>query len=130
MLWRFKTGSLHMPAFRASRIRRITLDDKMSFFQQLSTLVASGTPLLQALQIGAAAKPEHQTAPGLEEIASRVASGSSVHAAAASYTDIFKHHWIEVIRTGEITGQMALVLGELNKQIHESRDTSRKVKGR
>ena len=28
--------------------RKITLDDKMTFFQQLSTLVSSGTPLLQA----------------------------------------------------------------------------------
>ena len=58
-----------------------------------------------------------------------MASGSSVHAAAAGYTDVFKHYWIEVLRTGEITGQMSLVLNELNKQIHESRDTRRKVSG-
>ena len=33
--------------------KKITLDDKMSFFHQLATLVSSGTPLLQALQIAA-----------------------------------------------------------------------------
>ena len=42
---------------------------------------------------------------------------------------VFEHYWIEVIRTGEITGQMSMVLGELNKQIAASRETSKKVKG-
>jgi type IV pilus assembly protein PilC len=109
--------------------KRVTLDDKMTFFQQLSTLVASGTPLLRAVQIGAQQSQSVKFRHVLEEIAGRVASGSSVHAAAAAHTNIFKHHWIEVIRTGEITGQMALVLGELNKQIQESRATGRKIKG-
>ena len=48
-----KTGSSPMPAYRASRTRAITLDDKMTFFQQLSTLICSGTPMLQAIQISA-----------------------------------------------------------------------------
>ena len=33
--------------------KNVTLDDKMTFFQQLSTLICSGTPLLQAIQISA-----------------------------------------------------------------------------
>ena len=59
----------------------------------------------------------------------RVAAGSSVHSAAANFPTVFQHHWVEVIRTGEITGQMSTVLGELNKQIADSRATTRKVKG-
>ena len=31
--------------------KQITLDDKVNFFQQLSTLVSAGTPLLEATQI-------------------------------------------------------------------------------
>ncbi|NLF07260.1 MAG: type II secretion system F family protein, partial [Pirellulaceae bacterium] len=38
-------------------------------------------------------------------------------------------YWIEVIRTGEITGQMSQVLLELNKQIQDVRATRRKVIG-
>jgi type IV pilus assembly protein PilC len=109
--------------------RKITLDDKMSFFQQLATLVSSGTPLLQALEIGAGQNQSIKLQQVLEKIAARVAAGSSVHAAAADYPRVFQHHWIEVIRTGEITGQMPLVLQELNKQIHESRETRKKVMG-
>jgi type IV pilus assembly protein PilC len=107
----------------------IKMDDKMTFFHQLSTLISSGTPLLQAVQIGAEQSQSIKMRKVLEDIAARVASGSSLHAAAANYTRIFSHHWIEVIRTGEVTGQMALVLLELNKQIQEARATQRKISG-
>ena len=42
---------------------------------------------------------------------------------------MFQNNWVEVIRTGEITGQMGPVLLELNKQIRETRETHRKVSG-
>ena len=109
--------------------KRVTMDDKMTFFQQLSTLICSGTPLLQALHIGAEQSQSIKMKQVLTEIAGRVAAGSSLHAAAGNYPAIFEHHWIEVIRTGEITGQMGSVLVELNRQIRESRDTMRKIVG-
>ncbi len=109
--------------------KKISLDDKMTFFQQLSTLVASGTPLLQALQIGSQQNQSLKLRRILEEVAGRVAAGSSLHAAMANYPKVFQHHWIEVIRTGEITGQMSMVLLDLNRQIRESRETYRKVTG-
>ncbi len=109
--------------------KRITLDDKMTFFQQLSTLVSSGTPLLQALQICADQNQSLKFRRVLAEIVQRVSAGSSIHAAAADFPNVFQNYWIEVIRTGEITGQMSLVLLELNKQIQDTRATRRKVVG-
>jgi hypothetical protein len=109
--------------------RRVTLDDKVAFFRQLSTLVSAGTPLLQAIRIGAEQSQSIRLRYTLEEIAGRVAAGSPFHAAAASHLQVFEPHWIEVIRTGEITGQMSGVLLELNKQIQEARETRRKISG-
>ena len=63
---------------------KIKIDDKMSFFQQLSTLVCSGTPLLQALRQSAEQSQSKKLRQVLDEIAGRVASGSSFHAAAAA----------------------------------------------
>ncbi|MCE5302876.1 MAG: type II secretion system F family protein [Planctomycetaceae bacterium] len=107
----------------------VSLDDKMSFFHQLATLVSSGTPLLQALEIGAEQSQSVKLRRALKDIAGRVAAGSALYAAASNYTNIFQRQWIEVIRTGEITGKMAMVLEELNKQIRDSRETHRKVSG-
>jgi type IV pilus assembly protein PilC len=109
--------------------KKVKLDDKMTFFQQLSTLICSGTPLLQAIRICAEQNQSTKMQRVLEEIGARVAAGSSLHSAAGQHLKIFEHHWVEVIRTGEITGQMGPVLLELNKQIRESRETRRKVTG-
>ncbi len=108
--------------------KKIIMDDKMSFFNQLSTLVASGTPLLQALQICAAQSQSLKLRTVLEDMASRIASGSSLHAAAAEYPRVFEFAWVEVIRTGELTGKMAHVLKELSRQVQEQRDGQRKIK--
>lgn len=109
--------------------KSIKLEDKMSFFQQLSTLINSGTPLLHAIRICAEQNQSLGLRRVLDEVASRVAAGSSLHAAAEEHPNVFEHHWIGVIRTGEVTGQMGTVLLELNKQIRESRETRRKIKG-
>jgi type IV pilus assembly protein PilC len=109
--------------------KAIKIDDKLSFFQQLSTLVVSGTPLLQALRQSGTQSQSTKMRRVLEEISDRVASGASLYVAAATYTDVFEPYWIEVIRTGELSGQMGAVLLELNKQIRESRETRRKVTG-
>ena len=65
----------------------------------------------------------------LDEIIGRVAAGSSLNASAASFPHIFEHHWVEVIRTGEVTGKMGTVLLELNKEIRDSRETRKKIMG-
>jgi len=104
------------------------LEDTLTFFHQLSTLVSSGTPLLQALKIGAAQCESVKLQRILEQIVSKVSAGSSFHAAAATFPQVFEFQWIEAIRTGEVTGKMAMVLTELNKQVRESRETKRKVK--
>jgi type IV pilus assembly protein PilC len=97
--------------------KAITIEDKMAFFHQLSTLVCSGTPLLQALRISAEQCQSLKLREVLAEIANRVAAGSSMNAAAAGYPKVFEHYWVEVMRTGELTGKMGSVLQELNKQI-------------
>src|SRR5262245_6664149 len=99
--------------------RRVVLDDVMTFFHQLATLVPAGTPLLQAIEIAAAQSESLGLRRVLDDIAGRIASGSSFFAAAANYPKVFEHSWIEVIRTGEITGKMSFVLTELNKQVRE-----------
>ena len=108
--------------------RAAKLEDTLTFFHQLSTLVTSGTPLLQALKIAATQCESIKLRAILELITARVAAGSTFHAAAAAYPQIFEFQWIEAIRTGEVTGKMAQVLVELNKQIRDSRETKRKVK--
>ncbi len=105
------------------------LEDTLAFFHQLATLVNSGTPLLQALKIATTQCESTKLQEVLAQITNKVASGSTFHAAAAGFPEMFEFQWLEAIRTGEVTGKMAQVLVELNKQIRDARETKRKVKG-
>lgn len=109
--------------------RGAKLEDTLTFFHQLATLVNSGTPLLQALKIATQQCESLKLQGVLDQITSKVASGSTFYAAAAAFPNVFEFQWLEAIRTGEVTGKMAQVLVELNKQIRDSRETKRKVKG-
>ncbi len=110
--------------------KKLKMDDTMTFFHQLATLVDAGTPLLQALQIAGSQSESLALAAGPESRSpTRSRPGAPSTPAAAGYPKIFEHAWVEVIRTGEVTGKMAHVLKELSRQVRESRETKRKIKG-
>ncbi|OYP29392.1 type II secretion system F family protein [Rhodopirellula sp. MGV] len=109
--------------------RRANLDDKMTFFQQLGSLLSSGTPLLQAIRLAAAQNQSVTLSQAMDDVADRVASGTRLHIAMQSSSDLFPMHWNAMIATGEATGKLDEVLADLNQQIRELADTRRKVVG-
>ncbi|MFV1968590.1 MAG: type II secretion system F family protein, partial [Pirellulaceae bacterium] len=86
--------------------RRVTLDDKMTFFQQLGALSGAGVPMLQALQISAQQTQSDRFGVILQDVATRVAAGTSLQAALANHRDVFADHWIALVGTGEASGRM------------------------
>ena len=107
--------------------KRITNDDKLTLFQQLSTLVSSGTPLLEAIRIAGQQSQSIYLRDILQDIGDRVAGGGSLYEVFSEYRHVFEDHWIELIGVGEVSGKMGMVLTDLNRQIRESNETRRKV---
>jgi len=102
-------------------------DDKIQFFQQLTTLFAAGTPLLEALHIASHQSQSIKMQSVIRTIADRVAGGLSLHQAAASFPDVFDQQWIEVIKTGEMSGQLTDVLTSLTEHIVAAREMRSKL---
>ena len=102
-------------------------DDKIQFFQQLTTLFAAGTPLLEALHIAAHQSQSIKMQSVVRTIADRVAGGLSLHQAAANFPNVFDQQWIEVIKTGEMSGQLADVLTSLTEHIVLAREMRSKL---
>ncbi|KAA1262187.1 Type II secretion system protein F [Rubripirellula obstinata] len=110
--------------------RRASLDDKMTFFQQFGSLLASGTPMLRALKLAAQQNQSIDLREKLEEASERVASGTPLHVSIQESTgEMFPSHWVAMIATGEATGKLDAVLADLNRQIRESADTRSKFIG-
>ena len=106
---------------------RIKGEDKLQFFQQLTTLFAAGTPLLDALRIASTQSQSQKMEAVIRTIADRVAGGLSLHLAAADFPKVFDRQWIEVIKTGEVSGQLAEVLTSLTSYITSVRELRSKL---
>jgi type IV pilus assembly protein PilC len=101
---------------------KIKAEDKLQFFNHLTTLFAAGTPLLEALVIATRQTMSLKMQAVLSAIAEKVASGTSLHQAASEFPKVFDRQWVEVIKTGEMSGQLAHVLAALTGYIQASRE--------
>ncbi len=107
--------------------KAIKAEDKVQFFQQLTTLFAAGTPLLDALNISSEQSQSLKMRSVIRTIAERVAGGASLHQAAADFPKVFDRQWVEVISTGELSGQLADVLTSLTEHIVMVREMRSKI---
>ncbi len=105
----------------------IKSEDKVQFFQQLTTLFAAGTALLDALYIASGQSQSEKMRGVIRTIAERVAGGASLHQAASDFPKVFDRQWIEVIKTGEVSGQLADVLTSLTGHIVSVREMRAKI---
>ena len=106
---------------------RIKGEDKLLFFQQLTTLFSAGTPLLAALGIVAMQSSSLKMRTVIHTIAERVAGGLSLHQAAGDFPNVFDRQWVEVIKTGEVSGRLGEVLGSLTGYIDSIRQMRSKL---
>lgn len=107
--------------------RAAKLDDKLAFFTQLSTLLGAGTPLLSALRISAEQSESEKLRVILNQLANRVASGSTLYAAVAEHPTMFETQWAHIIRIGEASGQLAFTIKELMAFIQNAKAMRSKV---
>ena len=96
---------------------KVTADDVQAFFQQLSTMFRAGTPIYDAITIAATQCQSIKLRAVIDNVAQRVASGQSLNSSLANYSQYFKIEWIEVIRSGEDSGQLGKVLEKLTVQM-------------
>jgi type IV pilus assembly protein PilC len=102
-------------------------EDLFNLFQQLSTLLQAGMPLSQTLEISASQSQSVRLGEAVREVANRVNAGSPLHEAVAQHPNIFEPHWIQVIRTGELSGELGKLMTKLAHHMKESREARGKV---
>jgi type IV pilus assembly protein PilC len=103
--------------------------DILSLFRIMTTLIGGGTPLLEGLYIAANQSESIVLKAALLKMARGMESGASFHQAASVFPDIFDHYWVQLIRTGEITGQLQQVLTRLVAYLEASSSLRRKIVG-
>jgi len=106
----------------------VKLDDLITMAKQLQTLFSAGITLLRSLEIISLQIQSTMLFKAVEAIKQDVSAGSSLKAAIAKHPKVFSNLWVNIIETGETTGQLPLALEQLVAYLESSSSLQRKIK--
>lgn len=97
--------------------------------RQLSVMVGSGVPLLQAFDILQQGEKNLALKKALVSISEGISSGSPLWEAMSKQKDIFNHLYVYLVRAGEMGGALDLILNRLAKYLDDNVRLVRMIKG-
>lgn len=116
----------------AARKRRmhlgVKLDDLITFSRQLTALLGAGITLLRSLEIISLQIESKRLFDVLEAVKKDISAGSSLKAAVEKHPKVFSRLWVNIIETGETTGQLPFALEQLTTYLESSASLQRKIK--
>jgi type II secretory pathway component PulF len=108
--------------------RSISIQDKLFFTKQLSTLLKAGVPLADALSLLIT-----QSQGRLKRIVSAMrddlTEGRSFGDALSRHSDVFENIYIQLVRAGEAGGNLEQVLDQLESYIERQQELQKAVRG-
>ncbi len=106
----------------------VTLKDKILFTKQLSVLLGSGIPLLQALEL-LMEQFEGKMRSIIVTLKDGVKEGLSLADGLKKYPKIFDNIFVQLIRAGEATGKLESILDRLAAFLEKKQALQKKVSG-
>ena len=108
---------------------RVSHNDRALFARQLATMIEAGLTLSQAMRllIRQAKKGKFRTV--MEAILNDVQDGFSFSTALSKFPDVFDNIFINVVRSGEATGKLEIVLNQLALTMEKDVKVRGKIKG-
>lgn len=107
----------------------VPLKQKIVFIEDLQIMIKSGIAAPRALKIIAKQTKNQKFKKILEDIASGVETGKSMHEVMAKYPKIFSHIFVSMIKVGELSGNLEKALEYLAIQLERESDLKSKTKG-
>jgi type II secretory pathway component PulF len=108
--------------------RGISVKDKILFTRQLAILLKSGVPLLQAIEllIEQFTGTMHTV---LIQIKDSIKEGQSLADALKRYPQIFDNIYVQLVRAGEASGKLEVILDRLTSYLERREALAKKVQG-
>ena len=108
---------------------KVTLGDKVNFFHMLAVMVDSGIPVVQAVNSLSKRSQNLKFQRVLNTLAHNCEHGSNLANAMSRFDDIFDESEIGVVRSGEATGRLNIMLFKLSDQLEKRRQLVSKLWG-
>lgn len=109
------------------RHNRIKSNDMVLLCRQLATLLGAGITILQSIRIISRQVASNKLDAVLGNLAEDMERGLSLHEAMARHPNVFSDLWINLVESGEASGNLAVVLGRLATYLERSAEFQRKI---
>ncbi len=117
--------NIPMPAFLQPSV---TLRDIVIFSRQFATMIDSGLPLVQCLDIQASQAENPTMRAQLKVVKEKVESGSTFAEALKTYPDTFDALYVNLVAAGEVGGMLDTIMNRLAQYLEKNQKLIRQVK--
>ncbi len=106
---------------------RITSEDLMLFCRQLATLIGAGVTILMSLEVISKQVASRRLYDVSMDLKKSMEAGLSFHEALAAHPKIFSDLWINLVESGEASGNLAVVLNRLAAYLEKEAQFRNKI---
>jgi type IV pilus assembly protein PilC len=92
----------------------------LNFIRQLHVMITSGVPMVQAIELFHDQEPEGSLKRILGNAKEKIKSGSFLWESFAAYPDVFERVFVSLIRAGESSGTLDVMLKRVGKYLENS----------
>jgi len=107
---------------------RVTTDSMVLFTRQLSTMINAGIPILEALEVLHEQVADKGFKEVIDNVVERVRTGSDLSAALGAHPKVFSDIYVNMIKAGEASGQLDIILVRLAEYFEANALLKREVK--
>ncbi len=108
---------------------RVSVSELAVMTRQFSTLISSGLPLETSLVVLYEQTDDQKLKGILSQVRSRVSEGSSLHAALEEHESAFSDLYVSMVRVGEASGTLDVVLDRLADFLEKQLELTSKIRG-
>jgi len=101
--------------------------DLVLLARQLATLLGAGVTILKSVEILQKQVTSHRMLAALKRTAKDMEAGLSFHEALSRHPKIFSDLWVNLVESGEASGNLPLVLGRLATYLEKKAEFRRKI---
>jgi type IV pilus assembly protein PilC len=114
------------PGFKRGHAR-ITTRDLSLFCRQLATLLGAGVTILEALTTVSRQVGSRRLYNAINELKEYMEAGLSLHEAMAKCPRVFSDLWVNLVESGEASGNLAIVLSRLASSLERNEQFRSKI---
>ena len=110
-------------------INRVSFSDLVVMTRQLATMVGSGLVLSEAIDILEEQQSNKTLKKALVEISQNIKGGLTLAQALGRHPNIFPHLYVNLVKSGESSGKLDVVLLQMADGLEKDREFRAKIKG-